>query len=270
MTTARLVRLEGTFNLRDLGGYQTQDGHTVRPGLVYRGDALHRLTDADLARLEDLGIRVIVDFRSPAEVAAHPDRLPAGATWVQFSQASELAALASSDGDAEKLRKLEHQAATAEGRAWLTGRLDAMEATMRSFANDPVEAQPYRDFLHLLAASDPGPVIFHCRGGKDRTGWAAALLLLALGVPRETVMADYLATAQFNRARNEARMDDYRRLTSEPLVLEFLASLMQVKERYLDAALAEVEQLGGTTAYLESFLGLTPDLLDRLRSRYLR
>ncbi len=185
-TDARLVALEGSFNFRDLGGYPARDGRVVRWGRLYRSDALHELTAGDVARLRELGLRTVVDLRTERELArsgrgplepedlafhhlavvkeeAVPDRVPRGAPVGE-----SIAAPAPSGDD------------LAERYLWyLEVGSDAIART-----------------LELLGSADHYPLVFHCAAGKDRTGVLAALVLDIVGVDRETIVADYVITAE--------------------------------------------------------------------------
>lgn len=267
----RYIALDGTFNFRDIGGFIGDQGRTVKTGLLYRSDALYKLSDQDLGTLSSMGIRTIVDFRSPSEAAAHPNRLPDGVNSITLAPHADLAAQASaSHGDDEaKIAKMVQMAQTAEGRLYFTKNLDSMAGQMAAFAVSESGIQAYSSFLQLLLEADTTPLIFHCKGGKDRTGWAAALVLSILGVSRDDIVADYMKTADYNQARNQKRMNEYRQFTDNETVLEFLSSLMQVKESYLMSSFAEVDKLGGLDAYLETVLGFTKNDQERFRAIYL-
>lgn len=268
----RLLVLDGTFNCRDLGGYQTAEGRKTKWGKLFRADALHQLTTQDLARLEEIGLKTVVDFRSPSEAAIHPDILPQGAELVVLAPHAWVAAEASkskSDEDAARVGSLVQRASTPEGREWMQRNLDTMEGQMRKFVTEESGIDAFGKFMALVARPDSAPLLFHCKGGKDRTGWGAALILMALDVPRQTIMEDYMATALFNQERNEKRMDEYRQLTDNAVVLEFMSSLMRVKESYMQAAFEEVDKMGGTHKYLAEVLNFSPADTERLKALYL-
>jgi protein-tyrosine phosphatase len=275
MDSKRRTPLEGCFNCRDLGFYPGDRSRPLRPGRLFRSDALDKLTDRDLAYLQGLGIRRVIDFRSPAEAERYPDRLPPDAVYENLNPHAALARQASSrrDEDQTKVEKLEALAETPEGREFLTKGKNAMADQMRFLVGDPAAAAAYRRFFARL--SEGGPLLFHCQGGKDRTGWAAALVLLALGVERRIIREDYLLTREMNRERNRSRMDEYRRYTGHPLVLDYLAGLMDTREEYIDAAFDEMDRIsGGASAldrggYLQTRLGLREEDIDGLRLHYL-
>lgn len=266
----RLIKIEGTFNCRDLGGYKTADGRTIAYRRLIRSDALCSLTDAGLSQLIELGIKTVVDFRSPSEALESPNRLPGGIKTIVLPPNAEIAAQASaskSRGDAARVQKLVELSQTEEGKAWFLGNEDSMEKQMRIFVTNNAGIKAFGAFLKLLAA-DCDPLLFHCKGGKDRTGWAAALILSILDVPRATIIEDYMATALYNKDRNENRMNQYRELTDNPIVLSFMSSLMQVKESYILAAFEETEKLGGIKKYLTDIMGLSAAEQASLKEKY--
>ena len=187
----RSLGLRGAVNARDLGGYRTAGGRVVRGGVVLRSDGLNRVTAEDVDPLGALGLRAVVDLRSSDEIReAGPDLLPDCVTShhlpllaTDFDINTTLRG-ALSDRSARKQRGL-----LGHGRA-----AAMMTGLYRWFVTDPVARERFAALLRLLADPDGVPLLFHCSAGKDRTGWAAALVLTALGVDRETVLADYLLT----------------------------------------------------------------------------
>jgi protein-tyrosine phosphatase len=275
MDLKRRIPLEGSFNCRDLGGYPGAGFGYIRRCRVFRSDALHALTEGDRRYLENLGIRRVIDFRSPLEAEKYPDILPAGAVYENLNPHASLAQLAGSlrEDDQSKVEKLNRLAEIPEGRDFLINNKNAMAGQMRTLVKSPPAAAAYRRFFTFLAGGEP--LLFHCQGGKDRTGWAAALFLLALGVDRRIIREDYLLTREMNRERNLRRIDEYRRYTDNPLVLEYLGGLMDTREEYIDAAFDEMDRIspGASPAepggYLRAFLGLSGKEIEALRALYL-
>jgi protein-tyrosine phosphatase len=240
----RVWCLQGATNFRDLGGYPGRDGRPVRWRRLFRSDHLGGLTEADQAMLAELGLARSFDFRGNAERAATPYEL---AGVVQHSLAIEPTVVQLMQDVQAAGRRLTPQVV-----------VELMQDLYRSLVND--QAGRYAElFDHLLEAD--APVLFHCTAGKDRTGVAAALILLALGVSRDHVMQDYLLTNEL-----------YKR-TAQPhseTPAEALAVLWQVQEGFLDAALQAVEcDHGSVERYLSKRLGLSPASLRALEGRYL-
>jgi protein-tyrosine phosphatase len=174
------VSLAGTANMRDLGGYPTNQGSTVRPGLLYRSDSPHRLAGDDTAEFERLAVRTIVDLRSYAEL----DRLgrpPLGSS-VRVYLHAPLRIAAPADGPAGTVP------ADLQSDDTLTlGKLYCHFVTQ--------SGEELRTILRLLSDEQAYPALFYCVAGKDRTGIVAAIILALLGVPDELIAADYAATA---------------------------------------------------------------------------
>jgi protein-tyrosine phosphatase len=242
-------------------------------GRVFRSDALHNLTEGDRAYLKNLDVRRVIDFRGPSEMERYPDRLPPGVVYENLNPHASLAQEASSlrEDDKAKVEKLLSLAETPEGREFLKKNQNAMAGQMRLLVREPGAIAVYRCFFARLA--EGGPLLFHCQGGKDRTGWAAALFLLAMGVERRVIREDYLLTREMNRERNRRRMDEYRLYTDHPLVLEYLRGLMDTREEYIDAAFDEMDRLTGRASdggeYLRAYLGLNGQDIAALRAQYL-
>ncbi len=235
------VLLEGCSNLRDLGGYRAADGRRIRRGIVYRSASLARLTDADLRVLQEIGLRTVVDFRGEHEAEVAPSRLPLGARIVALPIEPMVG------GSIRDL--LKRETATGEDVVGLLAQAYIAYATTHIGC--------YRRLFDLLLQPAQHALAFHCSAGKDRTGMGAALLLLALGVPREIVMADYLATDRFWQREYTLPAG-----TPKPIA----DALYGTHPALLEAALATaVERHGSFEALLADGLGLDAPRLNALR-----
>ncbi len=234
------VALEGASNVRDLGGYRTADARVVRRGLVYRSAALAKLTNADLAVVARLGLRTICDFRG-AEESSRAPTLVRGVPIVALCIEPTVGA---------GLRDI---LATKEA----TG--EALYAVLeRAYTDYAVSnTAQYRAMLDLVL--DGGtPLLFHCSAGKDRTGFGAAILLTALGIPWQTVVADFEATNQLWR-RDTVPSDNL------PMVVR--ESLLRADPSLLTAAFdAARAKYGSIDTYLADALGLGATRLARLKN----
>jgi hypothetical protein len=185
-TDARLVALEGSFNFRDLGGYPARDGRTVRWGRLYRSDALHELTPADVAVLRRLGLRTVIDLRTERELA-RSGRGPLGPEGLAFHHLAVVQEEAASGRTPGGATVGESIAAPAPSGDDLAERyLWYLEVGGGAIARA----------LTLLGSADHYPLVFHCAAGKDRTGVLAALVLDIVGVDRRAIVADYVITAE--------------------------------------------------------------------------
>jgi protein-tyrosine phosphatase len=232
--------LQGASNFRDVGGYLTANGQRVRRGQVFRSDHLAGLTTDDVARLQTLGVSHSLDFRGVAEYTATPYDIPGVERVALTIEPTVIARM---------------QALVAQGIVPTTEEtVELMRETYRDFVNR--NADTYGRFLkHLL--EQPTPQVFHCTAGKDRTGFAAALLLSALGVDRDTIEHDYLLTNQLYR--RDPRLEG----KGHPHVMQVL---WQVQPEFLHAAFDTVDtQHGGIRDYLHGAIGLSPQELAELK-----
>lgn len=241
----RLLPLEGASNLRDLGGWRTPDGRRVRHGMVFRSDALHGLTEADLLRLSRTGLRTVCDLRGAREAARAPSRLPPGA------QARPLPIEPFIEASLKEM--LERGAATGEGAT------DLLRQAYQVYASDHLPV--YRELFALLLQEGRRPLLFHCSAGKDRTGLGAALILTVLGVDRDSVLADYRATDRFWR-----RDHPFPPQVSKAAADAILATHPSLLEEALDTAIG---RFGGVEGLAREGLGLDQAALAELRGALL-
>src|SRR5947208_6885899 len=181
VVSIRRLPLEGAKNFRDLGGYRTFDGHYVRWGLVYRSNHLVNLTAKDFEYLNSLGIRLICDVRSDSERARAPDH------WVGTTPECLAVPIGSNLITSPSAEDLKRRIAAINGQA---------NDSVRAYEYATKYAGQYAKILQRLASGDL-PAVEHCTAGKDRTGVFSAILLTALGVPREVVIQDYLLSNQY-------------------------------------------------------------------------
>ncbi len=175
-------------NLRDLGGWPTADGGRIRSGVVFRSAGLDRLADEDLPAFGELGISTVFDLRTQHETTDQPDRLPAGIASVQL----DVLADADRAAPAELQRIFSNPALAGEQLG--DGQAERyFESAYRGFVTLPSARGAYRRLFEAIAEADE-PVLFHCATGKDRTGWATAVLFSLLGVTDSVVMEEYLLT----------------------------------------------------------------------------
>ena len=242
----RHLALTGASNFRDLGGYSGVNGRTVRWRRLFRSDHLAALTRGDAEVFHGLGVTRVFDFRGLAERAAVPYELP-GVTQYPLPIEPTVVQRMQSLLDAGQQITPEHT-------------VELMQDTYRAFVTDNT-ARFASLFEHLLANDDP--LVFHCTAGKDRTGFAAALILLALGVDRQVVMQDYLLTNDFYRMPVMA--------THSRAPQEVLEVLWRVQEAFLQASLQAVDrEHGGIERYLTEEIGLDAAARQRLQAMYLQ
>jgi protein-tyrosine phosphatase len=246
---SRSLLLDGASNFRDLGGYAGLDGRPLAWRRIFRSDHLAQLSAADQLRLQTMGVAHAVDFRSERERAAQAYQLP---RMTQYAWSI----------DPVVVHRTQHALATGH-RLTVPEAQGLMCETYLSFVHE--HAARFARLLTLLQKSSD-PLVFHCTAGKDRTGWAAALILLALGVPRDVVMDDYLLTnTLYQRPPNViAAASDGR---FDPQVLDVLWG---VEADFLNHALdAAVQDYGSLERYLAEVLGVDTAARKQLAQRYL-
>jgi protein-tyrosine phosphatase len=228
----RQIRLIGQDNFRDLGGYETADGRRVKWRHLFRSGELTELSDGDVARLAELGIRTVVDLRGEAEAEKKgPGRLPAGAS---------LTSIAIEPGDLSPIL----------GPAFATGDFSAVPDDLLLRINrDYIRSWRYKLGSLRRVAADPAnhPLVFHCTQGKDRAGISAAILLSALGVAWETVMEDYVLSNIQRRVQAEAGLNTMREAAArqrgvfpDEVDMGNIRGLFFVHTSYLGAAHEEI------------------------------
>ncbi len=264
--------LEGTHNFRDLGGYLTDDGLKVKRHVIYRSDALTRLTENDLTLLKEFKIKTIVDLRQPHEIEKNPNVKLEGVATVKLSPVAPLAELStgSASNDKERLKALIEAEKDDEKwkQIWQHG--NAMAAQMVQMAFDSYSLAIFNQIFIKMIGSDQVPLVFHCKGGKDRTGLVAALFLMALGVSKKQIIEDYMLTKENMLDRNTLRLNEYTNMINNERVLNFLASIMDTRELYMTAVFDEIEsKYQSYQEYMIKEVGLTENQLELLRRQYL-
>jgi protein-tyrosine phosphatase len=256
---ARVVALAGSRNLRDLGGYPTTDGRRVKTGLLFRSGVLSGLSSDEVAHLRGMGMEVICDLRTPAERLAQPT--PQGITTRDYRGWDYDA------GDAAL-----HAAGQAPG---------ARPEHVRDAMVEAYKALPWRlapqykaVFEHIIAGDLP--LIFHCSGGKDRTGILAGLILTLLGVSRHLVFEDYALTDDLLDAEKILQMRQAAGVAMGPSASvaamdpALRAPLVRTEPLYLSAALAAMEnECGSVALYVEDVLGIDEAGIEALRAQLL-
>jgi protein-tyrosine phosphatase len=258
--------LTGVRNFRDVGGLPTDDGRRVRYGVLFRSGHLAHATAQDTAFLEGLALHTVFDFRNDDDIALEgPDAALAGTRHLNLPLSDPSAENSEfwqtvRDGDAAALRALLGDGRGEERMALAYRRL-VLERTAE-----------HSRMLDLLSAREDAavPALMHCAAGKDRAGTSVAVVLLALGVRREAIEADYLKSNAPHRQYKVVRGDGSTGTAIDPVIRELLRPLFDARVEYLRAALAAMEERWGTVdGYLAKGLGLSDGRRDRLRSRML-
>lgn len=258
MTRDRLIDFERVLNFRDFGGYDTPNGAVAR-GKLYRSASFHDASDADIAKLEAMGVRFLVDLRRSEERNHEPNRWP-----------GEKCRSIVNDEGAAAMALPPHLAALLQSDLSPASVKQYMTSLYREIPFDPRLVRLYRDWFSELGEGGAGVV--HCAAGKDRTGIACALTLLALGVSEDDVFADYEFTNQ--AVDIETRMPRIQQRMEERLARKLdpdaLRPMLGVDLDYLRATFAEIgARQGRVEKYLDEVLGVGARERDALRARLL-
>jgi protein-tyrosine phosphatase len=252
----RVVPLQKVVNFRDIGGYGTRDGRTVRWGLVFRSGDLSRLNERDEARLQHLGVRSVCDLRSEEEMSRYPDRLPSGLHYWPLPVANM--------AGRTRWRALH---ATLFRRDLLHGLM--LEGYTRVMVDENAAAVGH--IFRLLAEPRNLPLLVHCAAGKDRTGVVIALLLHTLGVPDEVIMADYTMSNLYYRQFKAALEPDIKRLRPLGITADELHAVLIVRPSMLQATFAHIRrEYGSVPAYLRQAAGVDDEVVTAVRQNLLR
>ena len=258
VVSVRRLPLEGAKNFRDLGGYRTSDGHYVRWGQVYRSNHLVNLTAKDSEYLGSLGIRLVCDVRSDGERARAPDH------WTGNAPEFLAVPIGSNLFSAPTPDDLKRRAVAINGET---------KDSMRAYDYAIEYAGQYAKILKRIAAGDL-PVVEHCTAGKDRTGVFSAILLTALGVPRDTVIQDYMLSNQYLLAADtiETTTADLQRAfgLAEAPDISIVKTIMTARPETLEATLDKIDKTYGSFGnYLRDALKLSDFELTNIRQRLL-
>tara|TARA_Y100001968_G_scaffold26954_1_gene21011 strand:+ start:4321 stop:5220 length:900 start_codon:yes stop_codon:yes gene_type:complete len=250
----RKLPFTGAHNFRDLGGYKTLDGKTVKWGKVYRSDNLHSLTDEDVKYMERLNIKSVVDFRSDEERDEEPDRLTPNMTPILLPIKFE------PEGVTETLiRDLTY------------GDLDSSNL-LRDFNIILVKefTEEYKNFFRHIVDNAGEPFVLHCTAGKDRAGFGSAMILTVLGVPREKIIEDYLKTNKYVRDHVDSELFEIELKTFFRADSDNLRKINLVEKRYIQAAFDTIDShWGGMDRYISEGLNLTEEDIAKIKNYYL-
>ena len=260
-------------NARELGGYKTRDGRQIKHGLLLRTAKLSNATAGDIEKLvNEYRLGTIIDFRMGAEAAAEPDPEIEGVERYNISIMNEM-----------ELRKQREMMDIDPGDLMkdpIKGFKTALELKIVSdemyinFLDNEAGKKGFSEFFRLLLNEAPDrAVLWHCTSGKDRTGLAAVLLMTALGVDRETCMADFLLTNEFNKdkiAQTRVFLDIALKPEDKHLLNDMLVVLDGVNESFMEKAIDFMDsKYGSVMGYINNELHITDSEIAKLKEKYL-
>jgi protein-tyrosine phosphatase len=249
------IKLDGSFNFRDIGGYQTEDGRSIKRGILYRSGNLSRLTEKDMEIVNQLGIKRICDLRGLDEIEKFPDPMLDGVIWHHTPILSDevmLGQIGDHSDFAEKLRN------TKPGEMLLN-----LNQNMVSFK------QAFQNVFKVLLKEPDKPLLFHCMAGKDRTGAVAALILRLLGVPRHIIVEDYLYTNE-TLEQMAVNFEEIGYNNLQDIHQDVLVALFEARAEYINVFLDKIEaKYDNIEFYLTEALGLSGEDISVLKHHLL-
>lgn len=270
---AQSIGLTGVGNARELGGYVAEDGRAVRRGVFLRTAALGNATEADIKRLvDDYHLSLVIDLRMTSEIEQAPDPVMDGVENLHLGIIDEAALAAKRQSlSAEDVAGLDMNSKLGRLRMAMKLGIVGDHMYIDFLSGEPGKAGYARMFRELLALPEGEAMLFHCTQGKDRTGCAAMLILSALGVDEETIMADFMLTNTFNAHLIEAQRQMLIDEGMEGDELEtFMYAMDKVNPQFMQSALDWMrENYGSALDYIRTELHVTDDEIATLRDRYL-
>lgn len=276
-TGYRILPIAGMFNCRDQGGYAGLDGKRVAWGKIFRSDHLFNLADEGAGYLDSLKLNTVIDLRGPKEVREYPNRLGSREGSIRqcnFAPDAQIAAFAATVADVGGLSKDERMIAVAHSALAQDSNAAAasMIAQQRDFVTMESCQREYARLLAVAAERDAAPLLYQCRGGKDRTGFAGMLLLGLLGVSEEDIIHDYTLTARARAEKNRRYRQRFLEISDGDVgVADFYSALYDARKEYIEASLGLIAQRYGTIeAYAIDVLGISPKQVASIRALYLQ
>lgn len=245
------------INFRDLGGYPAFQGKQVKADHLFRSGEMADLSSKEIEYLRSLGLAWICDLRSEEEQKHKPNPVIDGI--VNMSNPAI--------GGAAAVQNVEQLLS-----AWKSSEPsgDPLQQVYKQFVTDAQSRQAFQRLIRSILESEGRPVLWHCTAGKDRTGFATAIVLLLLDVPFETIMSDYTKSALYRQEANRKLMEQIGQAVHDSAQLTFIQSLLGVKPEYLLASIEEMNRVyGSVDHYLLEGLGVTAEERKQLQSWYL-
>lgn len=249
--------MEQIHNFRDFGGYKTQDSLTIKTGLLFRSASLANASDNDVEKLLLLGIKTIIDLRTNKERSKDPDRLPANSN-IKSIHIPIKVTMHDESGFIFQLFSLIF------GKARRIAYHEAMKQVYQEYVTD--FRSEFSEILRLVSENSNLPILIHCTGGKDRTGFACSLIQLTLGVPIKTVMHDYLKTNDYSHEIKDEIQKRLKKFSFFGVSIKKFFPLLEARSGYLEAAYNQIKTDFGTIDdYVRDGLNFSDEDRQRLK-----
>lgn len=269
----RILPVSGMYNLRDLGGYITESGKRMKWGVGYRSDYFTLLGDAGLDYVRSLGIKTIIDFRNESEVSEYPNRSIGDhvVTYICDPHAHTAVAAGTLHNN-EQMHSTDSLVARA--RAEVKKDPNAGDNNMKQqqlqFVSSKKSQDAYRKALGVLKEPLAHPVVQHCKGGKDRTGYAIMLLHGILGVPKELTVYDYMLTYRAREEKNTRYYQKYLDMTKDEAVAKYLFSFFDTKPEYIETSINRIlKEYGTVRQYVKEVLSMDEESMKNIEDIFL-
>lgn len=250
------IPFDGLDNVRDLGGTPTADGRVIKDGLLFRGDQLYPATPTDLSKLCELGIKTVIDMRSQAECDEKPDPQVEGIRYLHLPIVTDVSAGITHDRKSDESIMDTLSSGAGVDEAFVNA---YMSVFYMMFVDDEFAISQYARLIdEVVASAERGEgVLWHCTAGKDRSGFAAVILQEILGVDRDVIMADYLASNAFLANRVEGIMGEFEKALTSDAALNAARRFFTAEPEYLSVSYKAVDKLyGGFDGFLEQQIGV--------------
>ncbi|MCL1697127.1 tyrosine-protein phosphatase [Lysinibacillus sp. BPa_S21] len=249
----KIIPFEAVYNFRDMGGYKSRDGRVVKNGLIYRSAALGKMTKADKELFETLGVKTIFDYRDNHEAQNNPNPVFTQAEYIQIPAKGNHAFEMPTNTGGKDFYKVV-----------------STEMFREFYAQMPFNNDSFKRLMATIQHPENLGLVHHCAVGKDRTGIGSALILLALDVPEETIMEDYLDTNVHLSPLVERMAQTIQQDYNDRELQQFYA-LMSAREDYLQAAFDAMDnRYGSKIAFLEQEFDLTIEKRKQLQDYCLK
>lgn len=259
---SRAIALDGVVNTRDLGGLRTEDGRSVKPGLLIRSGEIDHISETGKQTLDDIGVAAVIDLRTTKEATTDP------AAWAEGTGPARYN-FPLLERESAIIEDMRHQIATG------TAEPDWMDQSFSdTFDYIPTDyTSEIRQVFDILLATPPEQsVLYHCSGGKDRTGVVTAVLLSVLGVTEEDIEADFMMSNELIQpdATAQAIADKLNARNNTSMTAQDVWPSVGVRSQYLEVFYASIERdYGDMDVYVARGLGLTADEVLLLQEKYL-
>ncbi len=261
------IELENLINTRDLGGMKTTDGRVIKKGMLIRSGQLSAASEADKAFLSDL-LGVVYDFRTSKERNEKPDPALDGVEYIHVSILDESRMGISREEETDK-EAVKEMMGDAEEKGPEHG-VEMMAGLYGEFVTNAAMQEKYRAFLKKVLENENGAVLWHCTAGKDRAGFASILVEAILGVSREDMRQDYLATNVFIRPEVEELLERLTKDNDDPQAAQKMMPMFSALDKYFDRVFSAADEVyGGFDAFLEKAMGIDAETRERFRSKFL-